>query len=311
MRIAVPDYISNSYFPAIAAVELGYLKEEGGDAEIELLFPVTDAADELREGRIDLLAGAAHAPLYAFPNGRGARLLAALSRNMYWFLVVRNDVPVNRGEWSALRDLRIGAAPGPDIGLFHALSDAGVDIATAGLQIGPVPSSGDTSSISFGVSAAQALADGAIDAFWANGMGAEVAVREGVGKVVVDARRDGGSNASLTFPALMATDTFLAEQPEQAAAAVRAVVRAQETLRADPELATSLGERLYPPMEASLIATLVERDGPFYRPQIDEDDVAGLSRLGQRAGLIHDPLEYSDVVATELAPLWESTPVKA
>jgi hypothetical protein len=40
MRIAVSDLISNSSFPAIAAVELGYLKDEGVDASVELLFPV-------------------------------------------------------------------------------------------------------------------------------------------------------------------------------------------------------------------------------------------------------------------------------
>ena len=41
MRIAVPDLISNSYFPAVAAVELGCLRDEGIDATVELLFPVS------------------------------------------------------------------------------------------------------------------------------------------------------------------------------------------------------------------------------------------------------------------------------
>ena len=31
MKIAVPDVISNSYFPAAAAVELGFFKQEGFD----------------------------------------------------------------------------------------------------------------------------------------------------------------------------------------------------------------------------------------------------------------------------------------
>jgi ABC-type nitrate/sulfonate/bicarbonate transport system substrate-binding protein len=37
MRIAVPDLISNSYFPAVAAVELGFFKAEGLDAELSLV----------------------------------------------------------------------------------------------------------------------------------------------------------------------------------------------------------------------------------------------------------------------------------
>ena len=50
MRIGVPDLVSNSYFPAIAAVDLGALRAEGLDAEVELVFPVTRAMELLRDG---------------------------------------------------------------------------------------------------------------------------------------------------------------------------------------------------------------------------------------------------------------------
>ncbi len=40
MRIAVPDLVSNSYFPAVAAVELGFFAAEGLEAELQLIFPV-------------------------------------------------------------------------------------------------------------------------------------------------------------------------------------------------------------------------------------------------------------------------------
>ena len=36
MKVAIPDLISPSYFPLVAAVELGFL-----DAQLELLYPVT------------------------------------------------------------------------------------------------------------------------------------------------------------------------------------------------------------------------------------------------------------------------------
>src|SRR5690349_20564095 len=92
VRVAIPDMISPSYFPAIAAVELGYFRDEGLDATLELLYPVTKTYEELREGRLDFVGGAAHAPLYAFPGWKGCKLLAALAQNMYWFLVVRKDI---------------------------------------------------------------------------------------------------------------------------------------------------------------------------------------------------------------------------
>src|SRR5581483_9760519 len=127
MRIAVPDLISNSYFPAVAAVELGLFHEEGLDAELELVFPVTRAMAALRDGALDFVAGAAHATLTAFPDWRGAKLLAALAQRMYWLLVLRADLHARRGDLQAIRGLRIGAAPGVDLGLRQLLIEAGLD----------------------------------------------------------------------------------------------------------------------------------------------------------------------------------------
>jgi len=39
MKLIVPDLISPSYFPAIAAVELGCIAKQGIDIELELHFP--------------------------------------------------------------------------------------------------------------------------------------------------------------------------------------------------------------------------------------------------------------------------------
>jgi hypothetical protein len=38
-RIAVPALVSNSYFPAIAAIEVGFFAREGLDVAHELIFP--------------------------------------------------------------------------------------------------------------------------------------------------------------------------------------------------------------------------------------------------------------------------------
>lgn len=307
MRIAVPDLISPSYFPAIAAVDLGLAREEGLDLELELLFPVTDAAAALRDGKIGLLAGAAHAPLYALPGWRGVKLLAALSRHTYWFLVVRSDLAAQRGDLSCLRGLRIGAAPGPDACLRVLLEDAGLDPDAGNIRIGPVPGSSQ-SGISFGVAAADALAAGRVDGFWANGMGAEVAVRRGTGTVVLDARRGDGpaSASSYTFPALMASEAMIGEQPGTVAAAVRALMRAQRVLQEDPERARESGERLFPPMEADLIPGLIRRDAPYYDPAISEEAVQSLNAFARRAGLLHGPAAYGDVVSDVGRSCWSA-----
>jgi ABC-type nitrate/sulfonate/bicarbonate transport system substrate-binding protein len=284
VRLAVPDLISNSYFPAVAAVELGTLRDEGLDVTLELRFPVTDAAGALREGEIDLLAGAAHAPLYDARGWTDTVLLAALAQHMYWFLVVPSHSELEPATWSTLRDLRIGAAPGPDDGLRRLLDLAGIDVEARGIEIAPVPGT-DSDSVSFGVTAADALAHGRIDAFWANGMGAEVAVQRGVGKIILDARRGEQEPALTTFPALMTTRRMAEEQPDVAAAAVRALVRAQDALREDPLLATSVAAGLFPDMETGLIAAIIERDLPYYEPAISEAALSGLRDFAEWAGL--------------------------
>lgn len=302
MRLAVPDLVSNSYFPAIAAVELGYLRDEGLAVDLELLFPVTDAAVALAGGDIEFLAGTAHAPLYADPNWGDQRLLASLAHNMYWFLVVRRDLEVSRENLATLRDVRIGAAPGPDLGLRRLLVAEGVDLDSAGVTIAPVP--GTAGDISFGVTAARALRDGGIDAFWANGMGAEVAVRNGVGRIVLDARRDGTPASLYTFPALMTSGKVLRERPEAAAAAVRGIMRAQCELSRDVSLAAKVGQALFPETEAGLIAGLIERDLPFYRPDISAEAAAGLASFARESGLTERELGYDDIVAAGVADLW-------
>ncbi|MER5185306.1 ABC transporter substrate-binding protein [Streptomyces sp. NPDC002896] len=303
----MPDLVSNSYFPAIAAVELGYFRDEGLDTDLELKFPVTDAAAALRDGEIDFLAGAAHAPFHVDPEWRETRLLGALARNMYWFLVVRTDLePLPTKEsLELLKGLRIGAAPGPDLGLRGLLADAGVDPAAAGITIAPVPGT-DAADVSFGVTAAQALAEGRIDAFWANGMGTEVAVRRGIGKVVLDARRDGGAPELFTFPALMTSRRLAEEQPETAAAATRAVLRAQRELRGDLSLATKVGRALFPAMEAELIAELIDRDLPYYEQALDARMLNGLARFAEWAGLTPSAPDLAAVVPEQARRVWDS-----
>ena len=305
MRIGVPDMISNSYFPAIAAVDLGAFKTEGLDAEIELLFPVPKAMEALRDGELDFVAGSAHAALTAFPDWNGAKLLVALAQHMYWFLVLRSDLGVKRGDVEAMKGLRIGAAPGPDTGLIGLLTEAGIDPERHGVNIAPVPGVLNPG-VSFGVHAAKSLEEGLIDGFWANGMGAEVAVRSGAGTVVLDVRRGDGPPGArgYTFPAMITSDEKIAEAPDKAAAAVRAIVRAQRTLRENPARAREVGDLRFPATEASLITELIERDLPYYDPSISEETVKQMNRFAQSIGMLSKPVSYQQVVATQFQELW-------
>jgi NitT/TauT family transport system substrate-binding protein len=78
---------------------------------------------------------------------------------------------------------------------------------------------------------------------------------------------------------------------------VRAIVRTQRALKADPSLATEVGARLFPAEEASLIGDLVARDAPFYDASISQEAVDGLNKFAAANGLTSQPVPYDQLVA--------------
>ena len=307
MKIAIPDLISNSYFPAIAAVDLGFFKEEGLDMELELIFPVDRTLEVLRDGDIQFVGGSAHSTPHAFPEWDGGKLLGSLAQGMYWFLILNKNIGAKQGDIEAVKGLNIGAAPLVDLGLRQLLIEAGIDLEKDKVNIAPVPGAFQGNNVNFGVTAAQALEDGKIDGFWANGMGAEVAVTRGAGTMVIDARRgDGPSTAfNFTMPALITSQKMIDNEPDACAAAVRALVKTQKALREDVSLATEVGEKRFPETEAGLIAQVVERDLPFYTAAITEDFVVGMNKFQKDVGLVTGDFKYEQVVATQFMSEWE------
>lgn len=306
MKLAVPDKISPSYFVAEAAVELGFFKAEGLDVSLELVYPVDKAYAALREGTIDFVGGAAHAVPSAFTAFKGAKLIAAQAQGMYWFLVMRADLNARRGDLGIVKGKTIGAAPWVNTGLRGLLIAAGIDPERDKVNIAPVP--GTIGSVpNFGVMAAQALEAGKLDGFWANGMGAEVAVRGGYGTVVADARRGDGPKAcfNYTAPTIAASDALIARAPEQVAAAVRAIVKTQQALKANVARASEVGKKLFPPLEAGLIAELIRRDLPYYDATLSREFIAGMVAFLRSERLLDGDVAYEQIVATQFAPLWK------
>ena len=174
------------------------------------------------------------------------------------------------------------------------------------MTICPVPAAFLGETKNFGVAAAKALQAGAIDGFWANGMGAEVAVRSGAGTIVIDARRGDGPPQAIhyTMPALITSDAVIDRNPDAVAAAVRALVKTQNALKANVSLATKVGRKLFPESEAALIADVVSRDLPFYDPAISREFVAGMTDFQRHMGLLSGDVLYEDVVATRFSPYW-------
>jgi len=305
-RVAVPDLVSNSYFPAIAAVALNFYARENIDAELKLIFPNFKAYEALREGEVDFVAAPAHVVLLAFPEWQGAKLLAALSQGMYWLLVMRADIAAAPGDVNAVKGRKIGAAPLVSLTFKHLLLESGIDLDRDRVQIVDIRRAHEQGQ-SFGIVAAQALADGEIDGFWANAMGAQNALRSGIGRVVLDVRRGLGPKKAFhyTLPVLVTSDRLIAHDPELVAAGIRSTIGAQQALVNDVSLATAVGRKLFPAAEAGIIADVVARDLPYYKPGLSDETLEGLIGFTQATGLAKGSPRREAIVATRFSYLLE------
>ncbi len=191
------------------------------------------------------------------------------------------------------------------MGLKQLLIEGGIDLVRDEVEIAPVPGAiGKT--VNFGLTAAKALEEKKIDGFWANGMGTEVAVLSGTGKVVLDIRRGDGPKKAFnyTMASIATTDSLIAREPETAAAAVRAMVKTHAALKEDFSLAARAGAALFPEREAGLIAELVRRDLPYYDSSISGEFVSGMNAFARAQGILKSEVPYEKVVATAFQDLW-------
>src|SRR5262252_4761003 len=300
-RIWVPDLDSPSYFVAIAAVELGFFKQEG--IEIEFIHNTNKGPELMREGKLDFIAGPAFAGTRAFPEWKGTKLLCALSQYSYWFMAVRASLDVKRGDLQAVKGLRISAAPAwPEMALRYTLANAGIDLERDNVRIVPPPPPyGDKGFMAR--NGVDAILQNIADAYWGNGMRVALGESLGLAKLHLDLRRGDGPPGArhYNFPALTARESLIKEQPEVAAGAIRAIVKAQKALRADPSLSTGIGRKLFPADEAELIAGLIERDAPFYDAAISREAIDGLMKFARWDGLIKAAVPYEDLVATQFS----------
>ena len=139
---------------------------------------------------------------------------------------------VKRGDMDAIKGLRISSSTAfPNMVLKHMLAEAGINLERDKVEIVSSPATGKNE-LWRGRDGVDAIERGA-DAFWGNGMRAAIGEKLGVAKIHLDLRRgDGPSGARLyNFAALTTTDRFIKEQPQVAAAAVRAIVKTQRALR--------------------------------------------------------------------------------
>jgi NitT/TauT family transport system substrate-binding protein len=303
-RLMVADVDSPSYFVATAAVKLGFFKQQGLDVEFVPEYGAKHGPERMREGAVHFFGGPAFAATRAFPAWKGAKLLCALAQNSYWFMGLRKDIDIPRGDIGALKGLRISSSFAfPRTALQHMLKEAGLDVANNEVRI---IESLPTKSEWHCYDGVNAIRENHADAFWGNGMRLALAEKAGLAKLHLDLRRgDGPSGARFyNFAALTTTDELIEKEPEVAAAAIRAIRATQAALKLDPSLASKVGNELFPGEQAELISELVARDSPFYEAKIGSEAIDGLNKFAMANGLTDRPLAANEIVATQFEELW-------
>jgi ABC-type nitrate/sulfonate/bicarbonate transport system substrate-binding protein len=124
--------------------------------------------------------------------------------------------------------------------------------------------------------------------------------------MVLDVRRGDGPKGCFdyTFSAISTTDALIAREPEKALAAIRAIRNTHKAFKKDPSIATKVGEKLFPPQEAELIAELIRRDLPYFDASISEKTIAGVNAFARDMGILKGDVPYDQIVATQFRDAW-------
>ncbi|MBK1795500.1 ABC transporter substrate-binding protein [Devosia sp. WQ 349] len=301
-KMMVADVDSPSYIVATAAVKLGFFAAEGVEVEFIPVYGAKDGIEQLKAGKIHFFGGPAFAATRAFPQWRGAKLLCALAQNSYWFMGIRKDIPIARGDVLALKGVRIACSFAfPKTALQHMLSEAG--LALGDVEIVESLKNGSEWHSLDGI---RAIEENYADAFWGNGMRLALAEKAGLARMHIDTRRGDGPSGTkhYNFAALTVSDRLIERSPEVAAAAVRAIKATQKALQRDPSLVRHFADEMFPKAQAELMPELIDRDKSFYQAEIGVEALSGLNRFALANGLLDRALEPEEVIATQFMDTW-------
>ena len=129
-------------------------------------------------------------------------------------------------------------------------------------------------------------------------MGAELAVRDGIGSVVLDIRRGIGPEEGFhyTMPAIATTDGLIAEAPDVAAKVIRAISKDASGAEERCHACGRGRRKLFPAREAALIAGWSSATCPITNRRFRKLGRA-MNQFSRDIGLLKGDPAYEDIVA--------------
>ena len=282
-----------------AADQLGYFKAEGLTAQFSDFEGGAEVTTAMVGGSIDTGGTMSERPLILAEKGFGAKNLLALENRNPLHVVIRKDSPAK--DVKDLKGTKLGmtrAGSGTDLSLRALLKDAGLepDKDVAIIAIGGVSS------------ATAALKAGQVDGYMGGEPAGAIAVQQlKLARYFIDPRLGQGPKflQFMTFPTLQASDKWLSANPQLAERVVRALVKTLKRLREDPEAAVTVGQKLFPTMDVTVIRSIVVIEKNTYSPAITEEAMRLCNQFQKQVGSVKTEIPYDKVVATQFKHLWD------
>ena len=302
-EVSVSAVPSTSSVVLYVAKDKGYFEKEGLDVRIIEFASGAEAERAMLTGAVDLGGGGVGNTLLMANKGIKAKNVVLFQKKPIFTLVASNKLQAKPGDLKALKGKVIGvSSPGSltDLFLRIALRDAGLDpdrdvaiVATGGLA-----------------SHLPALQAGRVDAqmTWEP---ATVTLTKGekAGWVFMDLRSDDvpPSMQNLLGSSLQATDQWLAkpENLAKAKAAARAVKKASDAIRANPDLMMGTLQKIFPKLSPELLKEIAVIEAPAYSASISREAIEHMNKVYKAAGLTKNDVKYEDVVDPRLVPEWQ------
>ena len=300
MKLAIPDLFSSAYFPVVAAKELGSFQAESIDIRLIPCSSSEQAFQALKNREVDFVGASAHSAPIVFPDWEEVRLLCALQQGMHLGLILSSRVAAKQGDLKLALGQRIGVAKCDAVTLQKTLSQNGVDPRS----ISAVVIEGSDSE-SFNTVAIRELAEGRVDGLWADSAVARVAQSQKIGSIVFDVHRGHGAREcfNYTFPTLATSERFTRSSSGALGSVVRAIVRAQKSLKSDPRVSLAVAQKVSPQWAAQ-ISDAVKWDSLFYDASLSRKLIAGFAKFAfdQEIATVEAP--YERIVAVQVSPQW-------
>ena len=241
----------------LVAIQGGYITEEGVNATLSTFDEGRELQQAVRLGSVALVVAAMRLVVQSVDSPRPLVAIGAISGRPNLNIVVAGNIAQDRGLTSAsslderlaaLKGLKIGHPPGPLVG---------VNLATKVLEVAGLSLDGDTELIAVpGEDQVSALREGKIQALVGHHPYLEEAiVQEGAFLVVHASAGELSSLEPFPLHVLATTPDYIAQNGEILQAVLRGLLKAQQVIRDDPDLAKEI-----------IMAALPELD----RPNLEE-----------------------------------------